>query len=549
MTWDKSARSPLANAPLTDPRQRVRSPNGDRVLWTVTRLVVAVLLVTSVSSTLDAAAANIRRWREKSEVFVFEQFGATPDPWQRDALAAWDDPAQRRISLQACVGPGKTTVLAWCAWHFLSCYGDKGEHPKAVAFSITGDNLDDYFWPELAKWQQRSEYLRAAFTLTAENVFANHHPDTWFLSARSWPKTASAEEMGKTVSGLHSKYVAIFADESGAIPVAMLRAADQALSTGPIFGKILQAGNPISLDGMLYAAASFLRHQWTVIRITGDPDDPNAWVYSPRVMADAAKNGGQSPLDYAREQIATYGRDNPWVMSQILGHFPPSSLNALLGVEDVEAAMARTLRSDRYDWAQKRLGIDVARFGDDRTVIFPRQGLVAFRPDVMRHKRDSAVSTDIATKVMAGKAAWGSELEIFDATGGWAAGAVDVLRANGYSPVNVQFAAPAIDPRYRNRRAEIHFHLAEWVKGGGALPPVPELVAELTTPTYTFSGGKLLIEEKDQVKKRLGRSPDLADALALTFGVVDMPAAFRQTVQAQADPSEHEVGDPWRFLK
>ncbi len=73
------------------------------------------------------------------------------------------------------------------------------------------------------------------------------------------------------------------------------------------------------------------------------------------------------------------------------------------------------------------------------------------------------------------------------------------------------------------------------------MPPLPEMVAELTTPTYTFHKGKFLLEEKDQVKKRLGRSPDLADALALTFGMVDMPAGVqrhvgRTTAAHDADP-------------
>jgi len=127
-------------------------------------------------------------------------------------------------------------------------------------------------------------------------------------------------------------------------------------------------------------------------------------------------------------------------------------------------------------------------------------------------------------------------------------GAVDVMRVNHVSPINVQFHLPAIDPRYKNRRMEIHWKLAEWVKGGGALPPVPELVGELTTPTYTFSGGKMLLEEKDQVKKRLGRSPDLADALALTFGLVDMPAGMRPAVAvSRGDGEDPQQEDPWRW--
>jgi phage terminase large subunit len=156
------------------------------------------------------------------------------------------------------------------------------------------------------------------------------------------------------------------------------------------------------------------------------------------------------------------------------------------GVEDVEAAMKRHLRSDAYNWAQKRLGVDVARYGDDRTVIFPRQGLAAFRPIVMRHARGSAVSVDIAKGVMGAKVAWGSELELIDATGGWAAGARDVMLTNGVSAIDVQFAGKALDPRYHNRRAEIWFAMSKWVQGGGALPKMPEMVAELTTPTYVF---------------------------------------------------------------
>jgi len=473
------------------------------------------------------AQETIKRWREDERGILQygeEQFQFLPDPWQERALLAFasPDPKYQRISLQACVGPGKTAVLSIAGCWFLGVQGDKLEHPQGACVSITGDNLKDNLWKEYGKWIGRSAYMRAAFTQTSSRIFANDHPTTWFLSARSWAKSANAAEQGATLSGLHSKYVLVEADESGAIPTTILRAGDQALAqAGGGFAKFLQAGNPISLEGMLHAAANELRHLWFIIRVTGDPDDPEAWVYSPRV--------GAEPLRWATEQIATYTRENAWVKSYILGQFPPASINALLGLEDVEQAMARHHPRTAYEWAQKRLGVDVARFGDDRTVIFPRQGLVSFMPIVMRHARDSAVSVNIATQVMASKLRWGSELEFFDATGGWAAGAVDVMRAAGHGPINVQFAAPAIDPRYVNRRAEIWFAMAEWIKGTGTLPRgLDQIVAELTTPTYMFHKGKFQLEEKDQVKIRLGRSPDLADALALTFGMPDMPAHMMQ---------------------
>lgn len=455
------------------------------------------------------ASANIRRWRANPAAFVYEQFGVEPDAWQLEALTAFADPTKQRISLQACAGPGKTALLAWVAWLFLSCYGAKGEHPKAAAVSITGDNLDDNLWPELAKWQARSAFLLHAFTWTKTRIYSNDHQETWFLSARSWPKSASPEEQGKTLSGMHSPFLLFLIDESGAIPDTVLRAAEQGLASNPIFGKIVQAGNPISLEGMLYAAATRLADQWTIIRITGDPDDPQR---SPRIG-----------IEWARQQIQTYGRDNPWVMSYILGKFPPSSLNTLLGIEDVIASQGRNYEKSVYEWAQARLGVDVARYGDDRTVIFPRQGKRAFAPDIMRHARDSSVSVDIATRVMAKRLEYKTNVTIMDATGGWAAGASDVLRAGDPNnpPINIQFHTSAQDKKYKNRRAEMYFRAAEWVKDGGWLPNVPGLLQEATCSTYIYLNGMFQIEAKEQVKARLGVSPDLWDSFVLTFGVPD----------------------------
>jgi hypothetical protein len=495
-------------------------------------------------SSYTPAQSTIRRWRHNPIDQVRECFQAEPDPWQADVLMAFADPLKPRISLQACAGPGKTAVESWCGWNFLSCYGTRGEHPKGAAVSITSDNLKDNLWPEFAKWQSRSPYLSSAFTWNKERIVANDHPATWFFSARSWPKSASPDEQGKTLSGLHSKYLCYLIDESGAIPSTVLRAAEQGLSNC-VFGKVLQGGNPISLEGMLHAAAGALRDQWYVVVVTGDPDDPGAWVHSPRLAhLHTGASTCSCPKCWARQQIQTYGRENPWVMSYILGKFPPTSLNALLSPEDIEAAMARSFEPSAYLWAQARLGVDVARYGDDRTVIFPRQGKRAFLPHVMRHARDSAVSTDIATAVLRERAKFTSALGygrapvIMDATGGWAAGASDVLRAGDPEcpPINVQFHAKGLDRRYKNRRAELYFAGAEWVKQGGWLPKIEGLSAEATTPTYTFSGGEFMMEPKEQVKIRLGRSPDLWEAFLLTFGIPELVPAL---------PSAGDEHDGW----
>jgi phage terminase large subunit len=476
----------------------------------------------------EAAVDALLRWKTDPVAFVREVFKAEPDAWQMEALEAF--PRSQRLAMKAAKGPGKTAVLAWLIWNFMATR----PHPKVAATSITEDNLADNLWSELAKWQQRSPFLRQHFTWTRTRIVCNESPETWFCAARTWPKHADAQRQAETLAGLHADHCLFVLDESGGIPQAVMTTAEAVLASG-IETKVVQSGNPTTLDGPLYRACVTDRALWTVIEITGDPDNPKR---SPRI-----------DIEWARQQIATYGRENPWVAVNVLGQFPPASLNALLGVEDVQDAMKRHLRPDAYQWAQKRLGVDVARFGDDRTVLFPRQGLASFVPRVMRHGRGTSVSVDIATAVLAAKARWGAETVLFDATGGWAAGAVDVLRAGGEFPIDIQFHAPADDPRYANRRAELWFAMAKWVQEGGALPPVPELLGELITPTYTFVNGKLQLEPKDQIKQRLGRSPDLADALALTFGLADQPAQMTSGlgyVRAQGSMRIEAEFDPYR---
>jgi phage terminase large subunit len=471
---------------------------------------------------------RIKLWRENILKFVYDNFKVTPDPWQERALLEIAKPGVKRISLQACAGPGKTAVESWAGWWFISTQGERFEHPKGMATAITRDNLRANLWTEFAKWQPRSDYLKGQFTWSSTHIRANAHPETWYLEARTWPKTANADEQGATFSGLHSKYVMVLIDESGAIPTTVLRAAEQALVICK-YGCILQAGNPISLEGMLHAAATTLRNQWKVHRITGDPDDPDAWVHAPRLQAlhDPANEQCVCPVCWSRNQIATYGRDNPWVKSYILGQFPPSSINTLLGIEDVEAAMARVVRSSDYDWQQKRIGADVARFGDDRTVLFPRQGIHTLRPAIMRQ----ADTTKIAARLANAATKWEAELILIDDTGHWGHGVYDQLNTAGFPVVPVIFHDRANHKRYKNRRTEMWLEMAKGIKGGLQLPRIDELVAELTIPTYTFLGGQFVLEEKDQIKKRLGRSPDIADALALTYAMPDMPRRMLQRLR------------------
>lgn len=455
------------------------------------------------------AQQRIAEWRHDPAKMVREEFGVEPDLWQLRALRAFarQDKMRMRIALQACVGPGKTAVLAWLGCNFLICYATVGRHPSGLCISLSGDNLRDNLWKEFAMWRERSKFLTSAFELTSKRFFAKEHPKTWFLSARSWPAKADAEAQGRALSGLHSDFILYLIDESGDIPPAVLRSAEQGLSSCR-WGRIVQAGNPTSHDGMLYHAAAKQPHLWEVIRITGDPDDPER---SPRI-----------DLGWARSQIAEYGRENAWIKATILGQFPDTAINALIGVDELNTAMKRQLRPDQYNTVQKRIGCDIARFGDDATVLAPRQGLAVFNMVEMR----DANGPQVAARLAQGKQKFGSEVEFIDSTGGHAASVIDSCQMAGIALFEVNFSGKADDPRYYNKRAEIYFRMTEAIKKGGALPNDQQLARELLAQRYWFDGGKLRLLEKDQIKKHLqGHSPDRADALATTYALEEMPAS------------------------
>lgn len=476
---------------------------------------------------------TLKRWHDEPWTFVREAFQAEPYAWQDHALHLVAKPETRRLALKACKGPGKTALLAWIILWFLCTR----EESKIGCTSITEANIDTNLWPELYKWLSRSSFLKEAFAWTKSSVIRRGNPN-WFAVKRAWPKSGDSQQQADALAGIHADHVMFVLDESGGIPQAVMVTAEAVLAGGGE-GKVVIAGNPTHTTGPLYRACTQDRTLWEIVTISGDPDRKDAWVNEPRV--------GPLPAQFAREQITSYGRDNPWVMVNILGEFPPASINALLGVEDVERAMHRKLAEDAWMWAQKRIGVDVARFGDDRTVVFPRQGVMSWRPTVLRN----AMTTTIAANVARGATTWGKHdkefpLILVDDTGHWGHGVHDNLVTGGFPVVPIMYSDPASNPRYRNVRTQNWLEMAEWVKGGGCLPFMPELVPELTEITYTFLGGRFVLEEKDQVKVKLGRSPDLADALSNTFAIPDMPGDIqkglrgRQTTLHDFDPYDQQ---------
>jgi phage terminase large subunit len=441
-----------------------------------------------------AAAEQLRNWRQHPARIVRELFDVEPDAWQEEALEAF--PRSPRLAFKACKGPGKTAVLAWIGWNFMLTR----PHAMVGATSISGANLKANLWTELARWRAKSGLLQHCFEQTKTEIFAREHPRTWKLEARTWPVDADATQIGNALAGVHAAYVMWLLDESGDYPDAIMPTCEGIFAGAPTEAHIVQAGNPTRLGGPLYRACTAARNLWRTVEISADPDSPKR---TPRVS-----------IEHAREQIQQYGRDNPWVLVNIFGQFPPSSLNALIGPDEVSAAMKRYYREYEIGNAARVLGVDVARFGDDASVIFRRQGLQAF--PILKYRNLNSMQG--AGQVARQWEEWGADAAFIDDTGGFGAGWLDQLRQLGRSPMGVHFAGEAHNKmRYANKRAEMFFESVEWIKRGGALPESPELLAALTATTYTFQGDRFLIEPKDQVNRKLGYSPDEADAFVLTF--------------------------------
>lgn len=480
----------------------------------------------------DIALDAMRRWREHPAAMVREVFKATPDPWQVDVLEAF--PHSPRQVMTACKGPGKSTTLAWLTWYFLLTR----TNCRIAVVSISADTLKDTLWAELAKWQAKSPLLLQYFTMRGERITCNENPNEWWASARAYSRNANPQQQADTLSGLHADNAMAVIDEAGGIPAAVLATAEAILAGGKD-QHIVLAGNPTNQNSALGHAAIDQRQLWHVTEITGDPDDP--------------KRASRVSIDWARQQIEAWGKDNPWVLVNVYGRFPPSGLNTLISPDQVRDAQKRHYNENQFADFPYIIGVDVARFGDDETVFFPRQHKIAFPPMRIRNQDTIFVASHLS-RVAAEKKAASMQIDISGS-----AGVYDVVRNFGHTEAQgVQFGGRAHqDKKFANMRAEMYWNMTEDIKAGLALPPVPEMVKGLSTMTYAFDRqSRIQIEDKQQIKDRIGRSPDLEDALACTYAypvaiqkktISGLPEGLSGIIQGSLHARDY---DPWvRFAE
>jgi hypothetical protein len=240
-----------------------------------------------------------------------------------------------------------------------------------------------------------------------------------------------------------------------------------------------------------------------------DVKEPGAWWHDKKTWRDtdavsheeiAAARAAMSPQLFAQEFECD---------------FYAAQEDVLLSLEDVQTAMKRDLKRDAFEWAAKVGGVDVARFGDDLSTIAKRQGRVAYRIEPHRGLDTMALASRVAfVNEQDPQHAW-----FVDITGGLGAGVYDRLcqLQLGCPVIPVDFGGGADDPKFRNKRTEMYWRAKEWCEDG-CLPNDDLLAQELVAHTYFFdASSRICLEAKDEVKEKLGRSPDRADAFVTTF--------------------------------
>lgn len=197
---------------------------------------------------------------------------------------------------------------------------------------------------------------------------------------------------------------------------------------------------------------------------------------------------------------------------EMLCDFSAAGDDQLISLADVEEATKRHLRRDQYEFAPVIIGVDPARFGDDRSVIAVRQGLLCKELRAF-HKVDN-----MALAGYVGQAIEDFNADAVFVDAGNGAGVIDKLRQMGYDVTEVHFGGKSSKPRYANKRAEMWFEMRDWLTAGGVIPRNSSLMQDLAAPTYHFTPtDQVMLEPKDDIKKRGLPSPDLGDALACTF--------------------------------
>lgn len=466
-----------------------------------------------------------------------------PRDWQKELLQSIGSRLKAGVGLSQVIqeavasghGIGKSTIVAWIVLWAMSTFEDT----RGVVTASTSTQLETKTWPEVAKWH-RMALNGWMFTVTVKAIYSvdPKHSRTWRIDAVPW-----SEENTEAFAGLHNlrKRILLLFDEGSAIADKIWEVSEGALTDANT--EIIWAafGNPTRNTGRFKECFGKFKHRWRTRHI------------------DSRTVKGATNLDLAAAWVEDYGEDSDFVRVRVRGEFPKASSLQFIPEDWVERA--RKLEVAVSPTEPLILGVDVARFGDDQSVIFARRGRDCRTWNQSKGIPDSGpwcyrgLSTDqLSARVMEIADRLKADA-IFVDGGGVGGGVVDRLRMLHRNPVDVQFGARAdassidstgaVGEKYANKRAEMWGAMRAALKAGVALPDDADLASELCAVEYSFNQrDEILLEAKASMRKRGMGSPDMADALALTYAypiTASLPIARLTASRHQVDYDPYET--------
>lgn len=437
-----------------------------------------------------------------------------PDKWQREFLRRLGEEVSKRgfdgkravapirFATSSGHGIGKSVMVAWLVNWIMSTR----PHCQGTITANTFTQLETKTWASVQRWTKLC-ITSPWFTVVSNRMYQNDFKESWFCAPQSCREENSEAFAGQHAADSTSFYIN---DEDSAVPDKIHEVSEGGLTDGEPMQFLF--GNATRSTGAFHRAAFGAQRGRYVVTVVDSRD---------------SKFTNKAQI---QEWIEDYGEDSDFVRVRVKGLPPAASDLQFIGtdlVRDAQRRAAVPLPDDPLI-----AGLDVARGGGDRCVFRFRRGVDAksIRPVWIpgEQSRDSMRLVTLATEIL-DRTFEGRKVQMLFVDGTGIGGPiVDRLRQLGRTNVmEVQFGAESPDPKYANMRAYMWGRLKDWLSRG-AVDADQRLETDLTGPGYTHDKrDRVVLEAKEQMKKRGLDSPDDGDALALTFAmaVQAMPVA------------------------
>lgn len=454
------------------------------------------------TSRKDFFKKRLPMYRKDIVLFAKEVLLFTPDDWQAKAFA--DVVKHNRVSIKSGQGVGKTGCEAIILLWFLCCF----PFPRIVATAPTKQQLHDVLWSEVAKWQSKSLVLSSILKWTKTYIYMIGYEKRWFAVAR----TATKPE---NMQGFHEDNMLFIVDEASGVADPIMEAILGTLSGEN--NKLFMCGNPTKTSGVFYDSHTRDRVLWKCHTVNS--------ANSPRT--------NKENIEALKRK---YGEDSNVYRVRVLGEFPLQEDDVFIPLSLIETSIMTELPTNEKVLTID-IGCDVARFGDDKTVIGYKIDKQAFI-----HSKINGQDTMKTAKIIAqlglrlkDKHKFTGRIAIKVDDGGVGGGVVDKLRElkNDYPGhygwmqiMPVHFGQPIKHKYYHDTTTwmmSVVRDLISNVDDEGnpkevelILPNDDDLVGQLSSRKYNYQGnGKQKVESKKEMKARGLSSPDEADCMLL----------------------------------